>query len=80
VPVLVKFRRSELFEGECQMFLDADHAQVLDDFTLELRQWVKAGKYRILGHCHPDRWDSHVIVDEGGEKAALDGLYMKPQT
>ena len=60
----VRYRPTDLGEGGLVEVLDVDRWTVLEDHSVKLYRLTKAGKRKVVGTLHPDRWDSLVEVRE----------------
>ena len=63
MAIRVKFKRTELSDGVIETFNNVDYYVIVEDGTVELRRRTTAGKYKVVGHIHPDRWD-YVLVEQ----------------
>lgn len=71
MPVRVKYRRTELSEGEHETFERADHYEIAEDNTVLLfEHWTDEdtgkAKKRQVGAVHPERWESVIVVESAG--------------
>lgn len=60
MSVRIRYSPTELSEGVVEVLDNVDAFVVLDDNTLELRQYTTDKKYRVVGFVHPSRWVSVV--------------------
>ena len=63
MAIKVKFTRTELSDGVVEVFEDVDYYAITDDGFVELRQRTTSGKYKVVGHIHPDQWE-YVLVEQ----------------
>ena len=68
MAVRVKYRRTELSEGEHETFPGVDQYEVNGDNTVLLyERWTDEDtgkpKRRQVGVIHPDRWESVLVVE-----------------
>lgn len=71
MPVRVKYRRTELSEGEHETFERPDQYEITDDNTVLLfEHWTDEdtgkAKKRQVGAVHPERWESVLVVESAG--------------
>ena len=68
MAIRVKYRRTEISEGEHETFDRADAYEISEDNTVLLYEhWTdedtgKAKKSQV-GAIHPDRWESVIVVE-----------------
>lgn len=71
MPVRVKYRRTELSEGEHETFERANAYEIADDNTILLyERWLdeESGKRKKVqvGAVSPLHWESVVVVERAG--------------
>lgn len=64
--IRVRYIPMELTGSETEYFAEADKFVILEDNTVQLRQWTnyEERKYRIVGYINKHKWQSVFVVDE----------------